>query len=158
MSSLRFVALPTDVARAYQTGASDANGQLPERHVAQEDGLPCRHCLQEVAAGEPYLILAHRPFPELQPYAEAGPIFLHADACPRHAESTEVPTMFQTWERVLIRGYSAQNRIIYGTGQVVTPSQLPAAAEQLLARPEVAYIHMRSATNNCYQCRIERGV
>jgi hypothetical protein len=94
----------------------------------------------------------------LQPYAEAGPIFLHADACPRHDESPEAPAMFRTWERLLIRGYNAQNRIIYGTGQVVTPSQLTAAACQLFERSEVAYIHMRSATNNCYQCRIERGV
>ena len=27
----------------------------------------------------------------------------------------------------------------------------------LLARPEVAYLHLRSASNNCYQCRIEPG-
>jgi hypothetical protein len=27
----------------------------------------------------------------------------------------------------------------------------------LLDRPEVAYLHARSAANNCYQCRIERA-
>ena len=27
----------------------------------------------------------------------------------------------------------------------------------LLERPEVAYLLLRSATNNCYQCRIERS-
>ena len=26
-----------------------------------------------------------------------------------------------------------------------------------LARPDIAYVHMRSARNNCYQCRIDRG-
>ena len=30
-----------------------------------------------------------------------------------------------------------------------------AVARDLLARPEVAYLHLRSASNNCYQCRIE---
>ncbi|MFN8491327.1 MAG: DUF1203 domain-containing protein [Caldilineaceae bacterium] len=157
MNSLRFVALSTEIVRTYQNGAPDANGQPPERHIAQETGLPCRHCLRAMKVGEPYLILAHRPFPAAQPYAELGPIFLHADACERHAETTDAPAMFLSWERLLIRGYNVQNRIIYGTGQVVAPSQLVEAAEQLLARPELAYLHMRSATNNCYQCRIERG-
>ncbi len=157
MNAIRFVALPTEIVCAYQSGTPDANGQLPERHIAQETGLPCRHCLREIQVGEPYLILAHRPFPAAQPYAELGPIFLHAEACERHAETTAAPAMFLSWEHLLIRGYNAQNRIIYGTGQVVAPSQLVEAAEQLLTRPELAYLHMRSATNNCYQCRIERG-
>lgn len=156
MNAIRFVALPTAIVRAYQNGAPDANNQRPERHIAQETGLPCRHCLREIEVSEPYLILAHRPFPDVQPYAELGPIFLHAEACERHAETTDAPAMFLSWERLLIRGYNAQNRIIYGTGEVVAPSQIVAAAEQLFARPELAYIHMRSATNNCYQCRIER--
>ena len=51
----------------------DANG-LPERHVSEGTG-PCRHCLGEIAGSAPYLILAHRPFPKPQPYAEVGPIF-----------------------------------------------------------------------------------
>ena len=37
----------------------------------------------DIAEGEPYLTLAYRPFPTLQPYAETGPIFLCAKACPR---------------------------------------------------------------------------
>ena len=27
----------------------------------------------------------------------------------------------------------------------------------LLAREDVAYVHIRSARNNCYQCRVERA-
>ena len=62
MSSVRFVSLPTEIARAYQSGALDANGQQPERHISDGDGVPCRHCQRDVAAGEAYLILAYRPF------------------------------------------------------------------------------------------------
>ena len=57
---------------------------------------------------------------------------------------------------MLIRGYGADDRIVYGTGQVVATAELATAAAQLLERPEVAYLHVRSASNNCYQCRIER--
>ena len=157
MPAVRFVAMPTTVAHALQAGAADANGQVSERHISDGDGVPCRHCLTTVAAGDPYLILAYRPFAGVQPYAECGPIFLHAEPCQRHPESEQVPALFLGVDRYLIRGYSEQERIIYGTGQIVPSSQMAECAAELFRRPEVAYIHVRSATNNCYQCRIERA-
>jgi hypothetical protein len=63
MSAITFISMPTDVARAYQAGALDANGQKPERHTSRGTGVPCRHCQRDVAADEPYLILAYSPFP-----------------------------------------------------------------------------------------------
>lgn len=157
MSNLRFVALPTEDVRALQAGGPDANGLKPERHISDGKGVPCRHCLAPVAAGEPYLILNYRPFPEAQPYAESGPIFLHAEPCTRHAESPQLPKMFRYYKQLLLRGYNRENRIIYGTGQVVIPEEAETALSQLLENPQVAYVHMRSATNNCYQGRVERG-
>ena len=158
MTALRFISMPTEDARAFQAGAPDANGQPPERHIAPADGLPCRHCQRPISTGEPYLILAYRPFPAAQPYAELGPIFLHAEPCERHPESAALPEMFRDWERVLIRGYGNDDRIVYGTGEVVTPADVGSAAERILARDDVRYIHVRSSTNNCYQLRIERAV
>jgi hypothetical protein len=114
--------------------------------------------LSDVAAGAPFLVLAHRPFPEAQPYAETGPIFVHAEPCERHGETTEVPELFRSRAQVLIRGYGKEDRIVYGTGQVVPSAKIGAVARDLLARPEVAYLHLRSASNNCYQCRIEPGL
>jgi hypothetical protein len=156
VTSPRFVALPTDAVHALQDGATDANRQPPERHVSDGAGNPCRHCLTEIAAGEPMLVLAYRPFPAPQPYAELGPIFLHARPCARY-QDTGMPPMFRDWERLLIRGYGLDDRIVYGTGQVVRIPELEAAATALLDRPDVAYLHARSAANNCYQCRIERA-
>ena len=79
---MRYVAIPTPVVRALQAGGLDANGQLPERKVAEGGGNPCRHCLKLIPEGAGMLVLAHRPFPAPQPYAEVGPIFLCADDCP----------------------------------------------------------------------------
>lgn len=155
--SVRFIAMPTDLVRALQSGAADANGQVPERHISDGDGVPCRHCLAPVAAGAPFLILAHRPFPAPQPYAEIGPIFLHADPCDRYAAEAEVPPMFLKWPRLLVRGYDSGDRIVYGTGQITATADLTAAAADVLARTQVAYLHLRSAANNCYQARVERG-
>jgi Protein of unknown function (DUF1203) len=157
MNNLYFSAMPTEFARAYQNGGLDANGQLPERQISDGDGIPCRHCLQDVVDGDPYLILAHRPFTEVQPYAELGPIFLHAEGCERYPESADVPVVVANSQRMLIRGYNTRNRIVYGTGQVVPVETITAAAGKLFERPEIAYIHVRSASNNCYSCRIDRA-
>ena len=102
-------------------------------------------------------MLAYRPFPDLQPYAETGPIFLHAAPCARHPDTAESPDLFSRTRRLLIRGYGADNRILYGTDEVVAMEDVAETAAGLLDRGEVAYVHLRSASNNCYQCRIERG-
>jgi hypothetical protein len=154
--SVRFIALETPLVRALQAGGADANGQTPEQHISPGTGIPCRHCLQLVGAGEPYLILAHRPFPAPQPYAEQGPIFLHAAACARHAESEAVPAMLAS-ACYLLRGYGRDDRIVYGSGQIVPTANIVTAAEALFADPGIAYIHVRSASNNCFQCRLQRA-
>ncbi len=157
MTRLRLLAIPSETTSDFRAGSNDANGQPPERHISDGPGNPCRHCLTEILEGAPFLILAYRPFPEPQPYAEVGPIFLHADACDRYVEEAEVPPMFLDRERLLIRGYGNDDRIIYGTGQIIASAKLSEATANLLERPQVAYIHVRSASNNCFQCRIERA-
>jgi len=152
-----FKALPTEAARALQAGSPDAYGFVPERKISDGDGVPCRHCLRNVDAGDAYLVLAYRPFPELQPYAETGPIFLHAEPCEQAAETNALPELFGNTAAYIVRGYSADDRIVYGTGAVVPTPEIPARAAELLAREDIAYLHMRSAKNNCFQCRIERG-
>lgn len=152
-----FKALPTEIARALQAGAPDAYGMTPERRISDGDGVPCRHCLKNVDAGKPYLVLAYRPFPALQPYAETGPIFLHAEECERAPDADLLPELFGRTASYIVRGYGDDDRIVYGTGAVVPTRDIPARAAELLGRRDVAYLHMRSAKNNCYQCRIERG-
>jgi hypothetical protein len=56
----------------------------------------------------------------------------------------------------IVRGYGADDRIVYGTGAVVPTGRILAEAEARLAEGRVAYVHVRSARNNCYQVRIDR--
>lgn len=152
--SIRFVALESSLVAALRGGHADANGQSPERRISPGTGYPCRHCLGPIAEGEPYLVLAHRPFPAPQPYAEVGPIFLHAEPCDRGGGGDALPACLQS-PSYIVRGYGADDRIIYGTGRVVDTGMIPARAAELLADRDIAYVHVRSAANNCYQCRIE---
>ena len=57
----------------------------------------------------------------------------------------------------ILRGYGADERIVYGTGGVVPTGWIVARAAELLAMAEVDFVHVRSARNNCFQVRIERG-
>ena len=40
MTTLRFEAMPTESVRALLHGSNDANGQPPERRVADRPGMP----------------------------------------------------------------------------------------------------------------------
>lgn len=155
--TIRYTPIPTDIVRAYQAGGRDANGQLPERKISEGGGNPCRHCLEMIPEGAEMLVLAHRPFPAPQPYAELGPIFLCADPCTAGGGAeAALPEVLQSPDYIL-RGYGADDRIVYGTGAVVPTAEIPAEAEARLADPRVAYLHLRSARNNCFQLRIDRG-
>lgn len=154
--TVRFVALETADVRRLQAGGTDINGHMPERATHATSTVPCRHCLGQVAKGDPFLILAYRPFPEAQPYAEQGPIFLHADACERGGNDDEIPAMFGSPEYIM-RGYNDRDRIVYGSGRIVATARMTDVAREMFADPQIKYIHVRSATNNCYHCRIERA-
>ncbi|UWQ28990.1 DUF1203 domain-containing protein [Leisingera sp. M523] len=152
---IRITALPTEIVRALQEGGVDAHGHAPERAVSGGGSNPCRHCLQYIPDGRGMLILAHRPFPEAQPYAETGPIFLCADHCERH-EGEDMPEMLTGSPDYLIKGYSADHRIVYGTGIVIPQAEMRRQTEAIFADERVSYIHVRSSRNNCYQARIDR--
>ncbi|TGQ64629.1 MAG: DUF1203 domain-containing protein [Mesorhizobium sp.] len=154
--TIQFKALPTEDVRPLQRGGPDAYGNKPERRISDGDGMPCRHCLRNIADGDAYLVLAYRPFPDLQPYAETGPIFLHAQECDRAAETEAVPEILESPDYI-VRGYGRDNRIVYGSGGVIATDAITGRAETLFENDDIAYVHVRSARNNCYQCRIERA-
>ena len=99
------------------------------------------------------LVLAHRPFPDLQPYAETGPIFLCEEACePWSGEG--VPPILGSSPDYLLKGYGSDYRIRYGTGRIVSAELIPAYAAELLDREDISFVDVRSARNNCFHVRI----
>lgn len=151
-----FIPLPAAAVAHYRTGGHDAYGLRPEPRISDGGAIPCRATLRMVPEGAPYLIVAHRPFQGLNPYAETGPIFLSADPLPPAEPGPELPKFLRSPQYIL-RGYSADERIVYGTGAVVDTPRLIDAARALLNRADLAFLHIRSATNNCFHVRVERG-
>jgi len=152
---VKITALSTKEVRALQNGAPDAHGQIPEQAASDGGGNPCRHCLRYIPKGAGMLILAHRPFPAAQPYAETGPIFLCADPCPQN-DTDQMPEVFTRSPDYLIKGYGTDDRIVYGTGVVIAKDQMLQQANEIFTDERVSYIHIRSSRNNCYQARLDR--
>jgi hypothetical protein len=147
--------IPTEHVSQLRAGGLDANGQPALRRTSCGIANPCRHCLQLIPHGASKLVLAYRPFDEPQPYAEVGPIFLHADECPSY-EADALPVWFGYLTPAVIRGYGFDHWIKYETGAVVAGSELDATCKKILTDPEVAYVHIRSKFN-CFQCRVDRA-
>jgi len=145
----------TNWVRNIRSGGPDANGQPAERAISTGSGNPCRHCLKIIPEGADMLICAARPFPEPQPYAELGPIFLCADDCDAYS-GTEQPEVLQSSPDYLVKGYTGDHRISYGTGQITAKGAIKGYCETLFENRNLAYIDVRSARNNCFLTRITR--
>ncbi len=150
-----FKALPTSEVIAYRNGALDAHGTPPERGISNGSGNPCRHCLKLIPKGEEMLILAYRPFKATHPYAEVGPIFLCAKDCVQ-GDSQDLPEVLTVSPDYLVKGYSKDERIVYGTGAVTARAEMGQRIKEIFERPDVAFLHVRSARNNCLLARVER--
>jgi hypothetical protein len=152
---LRVRGIETREVERLRRGEPDANGQPALRRVAEGVANPCRHCLGLIAEGHEKLVLAYRPFATLQPYAETGPIFLHADPCARY-ESDAVPGWFDYMAPAIVRGYGVDDWIRYDTGDVVRGPEIAERCRIILRDPTIAYVHVRSKYN-CFQCRVDRA-
>lgn len=152
---LTFSGLKTTVVHDIKTSGRDAYGVHVERHISDGRAFPCRHCFGATPAGQPFLILAHRPFVGLNAYTETGPIFLCANTCVAYDGGGVLPDTLNS-PTYLIRGYTKDERIKYGTGRVVVRESVLEDAAQLLADHDIAFVDVRSAMNNCWQGRITR--
>lgn len=151
--NIRYLPYDTATVADWRAGGPDAYGMPAERAVSDGAGTPCRCCLHDVPKGAQMLICAAMPFPAVQAYAETGPIFLCADDCTPW-DGQGVPPILATSPDYLLKAYSADHRIIYGTGKITLSGELADYAASLLARDGVAFVDVRSARNNCFQTRI----
>lgn len=154
--NIQFVGLPSGQVAKTKASGRDAYDLPIETHPADGDAYPCRHCLGETPAGEDYLILAWRPFRSVNPYTETGPIFLCAADCLAAQPSPEIPPILRS-PSYLVRGYTQDESIRYGTGKVVETQHIPDYARLLLEDDQIAFVDVRSASNNCFQCRVRRA-
>lgn len=153
---MRYLPIDASVARRARDTMRDAHGNALQVQTSTDDGNPCRACLRLTPAGTRLILLAHRPFVTGGPYAETGPIFVHADEteCQSYAAIETFPPDFRP-RTLTFRAYDRDGAI---AGATVAPGS---AAETTLAaffaRDDVAEVHVRNPAWGCYDFRVERG-
>jgi hypothetical protein len=117
-------------------------------------GSPLRCCLRDARPGEHIALIAYRPFPWLGPYAEVGPVFIHAEPCDGYTEPSRYPEGF-AHRRQLLRAYDHDRRICDAL-PVKDGSQAERVLSWLLLRPEVDFVHSRNLEWGCYMFTVRR--
>ncbi len=150
--NFRIVPLPTEVAEAAR---EQANAGAPDHAVMTVDsptGYPCRHCLRWAEPGERVILFPYASVPPDRPYAESGPIFVHAEQCAPYAATDEYPTDFRS-HRVL-RSYNSTNDMIDAV--VLGENDPEKVIAELFENPATEFLQARSVTHGCYTFAITR--
>ena len=152
-SNYRVVPLSSEVAASARRAAETGSPDHAYVKVDSPTGYPCRHCLRWAQPGEQVILFPYASIPAGCPYAEMGPIFVHAQPCPRYESTEQYPADFR--EGRVIRAYDRQQNMI--AGEIVNGREPETVVEKLFDNPETEFIQVRSAGRGCYTFRIERA-
>lgn len=153
MIEFSVIAVPEVVAeQVRREGTAPGYGHPAHTEVAAGYG-PCRMCLRRFSEGiDRRILFTYDPFDGLEPLPLPGPIFIHESPCERHPEEAGFPTELRDLPLTLNA---------YGPGRTlrdvtyVHDGRVVPAILSLLARGDVAYIHVRNTEAGCYMFRIE---
>lgn len=142
---------PAELEKIRAAGADEAGNRLVPQTDA-EGGNPLRCCLRESRPGERVLLMSYTPPGTAGPYAERGPVFVHADPCPGYLSPTVSPPGLRHRQQV-VRAYDHQGRIADGV-LAEDGDHAMTVIRELLARPDVALVHLRNVGYGCYNCTV----
>jgi hypothetical protein len=155
MQPIRIVAIPTEVAEAVRSTMQAPGYCFPAHIEAGTDPAPCRHCLRTIEPGKARRILfTYDRFHSVESLPQPGPIYVHADNCPRYAEDAGFPEELRNSPRTL-EGYACGRRLV--AQKYVNDGEFEPAIENLFALPEIDYLQVHSTTAGCFTFRIERA-
>jgi hypothetical protein len=149
----RIVPLSSEIADAAREKARENAPDHVLIVVDSATGYPCRHCLRWAQPGEQVILFPFASIPPGRPYAESGPIFVHADVCVPYAANNEYPTNFR--EHRVIRAYDSQDNMV--DAQIVNGSEPEEIIDAMFRDPATAFLQARSAIRGCFTFKIERA-
>lgn len=125
------------------------------RRVADEfPGYPDRVALRDAQPGEKLLLLNFEHQPAASPYRASHAIFVLEGERQSFDAVDVVPDVLR--RRMLsLRAFDDEGMIV--GAELVDGQAFEAGIEQLLARPEAAYVHAHYAKYGCYAARVDRA-
>ncbi|MBA3913374.1 MAG: DUF1203 domain-containing protein [Acidobacteriales bacterium] len=153
--SYKVIALPTAVAEAVRRDMLSPKYRHPANRSLATGYGPCCHCLYTFKQREEDRILfTYDPFDGISEFALPGPIYIHAEACPRYPEEGGFPEPLLQ-HSLTIQAYGDDRRLIEEVrfeGTSVEP-----LLTKLLADAATTYLHVRDTKAGCYDFRVERA-
>ncbi len=155
MLPIRIVAIPTEIAEQVRATLRAPFYDFPAHAELAAEPAPCRHCLRLITSGQDRQILfTYDRFTGLESLPQPGPVYIHADNCPRYPENGSFPEELRGSPRTL-EAYARGRRLL--AQEYVSDGKFEPAIEQLFARPDVDYLQVNSTTAGCFTFRIERA-
>lgn len=154
MKDLRVVAIDTAIAEQVRATLKAPVYGFPA-HVEQgEDGAPCRHCLRLIPKDQRRILFTYDRFTGKEALPQPGPIYIHAEDCPRYLEIGYFPEELRNSPRTL-EAYAAGRKLV--DQKYIADGRFEPAVQELFADPEVDYLLVHSTTAGCFTFRIERA-
>jgi hypothetical protein len=148
---------PATLAEIRLAGRDRSGNELVP--IVDDGGSPLRCCLRRSTPGEVIYLIAYSPFTRPGPYAETGPVFVHASACPGYTENDVYPDGYRDWPPMIFRPYRYDPRldcdvIAYDAikmGDGVVGESLIAS---IFTDPTINFIHTRNVNAGCFMFTI----
>lgn len=155
MNPIRIVAIPTEVANEVrQTLRAPFHG-FPAHEELSTDEAPCRHCLKTFVPNvDRRILFTYDRFAGIESLPQPGPIYIHADECPRYSDDSHFPEQMRRSPRTLEAYKRGRNLVAQ---EYVTDGNYEAAIEKIFATTTANYIQVNSTTAGCFTFRIERA-
>lgn len=154
MTTIQAHAIPQDRMAAIWRVGQDERGNPLQPHRSAET-FPLRCCLTRSGPDTEIALISFSAMDRPLPWAEAGPVFVHADPCEGYGDAS-LPADLRTGPRVL-RPYRADGSMDYsGITVVEAGTDLEPVLSRLLEDPVRHEVHVRSHPAQCYTYRVTR--
>jgi hypothetical protein len=121
--------------------------------AGESPGYPCRVSLADAEVGDELVLLPFEHHAVNSPYRASGPIYVRRVASERLVLD-RVPDVLA--RRLLsVRAYDEASMMTQA--HVVDGRELAGSLDRLVARRDVAYVHVHYAKPGCYACRVTAG-
>ena len=154
MLPIKIIAIPTEVASSVRRTMRAPVYGFPANRELAADAAPCRHCLRLITPQvEEAILFTYDRFSGVETLPQPGPVYLHANDCPRYDEQAGFPEELRESPRTL-EAYARGRKLI--ATEYVADGKFEVAIERLFARTAVDYLQVNSTTAGCFTFRVER--
>ena len=158
MKRFKIVPLSSEYANKIKGNNRDNFGHEVIEQIATGKG-PCRVSLKPFIVGQDVrLLISHSPFVVDNAYNQRGPVFIHKKDVEPYNDIYRFPPEIkadkESFHLTLI-GYNRAQMMIFT--QLVGDDDVDLLVPKIFEeRPDIEYLHARSAEACCFICKIER--